>query len=73
MSNSYYVLIIDGLVAEVITPAFWDDGTEIKIEDRYTPDFVKSLVKIDSGGSVPECNYRATKVGDKWVFNKQGS
>lgn len=50
-----YARVVDGVVQEIILPARDDQGNEIAIDDRYTPEFVASLVDITSITPQPEC------------------
>ncbi|WP_250477387.1 tail fiber assembly protein [Caballeronia sp. INML1] len=42
-----YAYVQDGRVMEVIAPMLNDDGNEIPIDQRFTPEFVASLVECD--------------------------
>lgn len=63
-----YARIANGLVAEVIPPATLDDGTEIPIAERFTQDFVSTLV--DASALIPTDGQVATQATDgTWTFS----
>lgn len=43
---SKYARIDSGRVVEIISPLFYDSGEEINISDRFTPEFVLTLVNV---------------------------
>ena len=49
-----YARIDNGVVAEIIAPAAWDDGTEIPIAQRFTAELVATMVDITSVSPLPE-------------------
>jgi hypothetical protein len=48
-----YAQILDGRVFEVISPIIGSDGEEIPIEQRFTPQFVSTLVDVTGIFPVP--------------------
>lgn len=52
-----YALIYDGVVQEVIQPAFDPEGAEYPIEVRYPADFVKRMVDISSADPMPAAGW----------------
>lgn len=54
MEAKTYVRVIDGMVVEVIAPAFWPDSGEfIPVEQRYTHEFVETLVDVTALNPMP--------------------
>lgn len=49
-----YARIQDGLVFEVIQPMYRESGEEIPIAERFTPEFVGTLVDITSVSPAPD-------------------
>ncbi|CAN7312880.1 hypothetical protein LJR029_005482 [Caballeronia sp. LjRoot29] len=63
-----YALIVGGLVVEIIAPETWPDGSEIPIEDRFTPDIVASLVDVTS--EIPSPGQKAVEISSGvWSFS----
>ena len=48
-----YALIYDGVVQEIIPPAYDLDGVEYPIEVRYAADFVERMVDITNADPMP--------------------
>ncbi|WP_063584477.1 hypothetical protein [Achromobacter ruhlandii] len=55
-----YARIHEGVVAEIIRPITYDDGSEIPIEVRFEPGFVSSLVNITDEDPMPS---------DWWLYD----
>lgn len=49
-----YARIFDGKVVEIILPIVGDDGVEVPIELRFTPDYVLSMVEITGIDPIPQ-------------------
>jgi hypothetical protein len=45
-----------------------DDGNDIPITERFTPQYVEQCVEITNLVPLPEFNWTATQVGGEWVF-----
>ena len=52
-----YVQIYLGYVSEVIRPRVDDDGNEIQIHERYTPQFISTLVDVSSMPTQPQVGW----------------
>lgn len=48
-----YARIDNGVVVEIISPRLYDDGTEIPIELRFTPQFVATLIDVTNEDPMP--------------------
>ncbi|MBN3788308.1 hypothetical protein [Burkholderia sp. Ac-20353] len=55
-----YARVDSGTVMEIIGPIFFEDGTEIPIAERFTPDFVATLVDITNASPSPQ---------QDWTYN----
>ncbi|OCZ56611.1 hypothetical protein A7P23_11475 [Achromobacter xylosoxidans] len=53
-----YARIENGIVVEIIQPMFFDDGTEIPVELRFTPQFVTTLIDVTNEDPAPEVWWR---------------
>lgn len=58
---STYAAILDGRVAEIITPP-------APIEDCYSPEFVAGLIDISVADPMPAPGWLATMSADHWTF-----
>lgn len=47
-----YAFIQNGLVHEIIAPALAEDGTEVPIGERFTPELVAQMVTLPAGSPV---------------------
>lgn len=63
-----FIRIESGVVMETIRAAVDDDGNEIPIELRFTPEFVATLVELPEGQEPPPDNSPAEFVDGEWVF-----
>jgi len=79
--NKVWAYVVDGRIAEVIQPMFYDAespdwqegdpsriGEEIPIELRYHPDFVAQCVEITGIDPVPQSGWVVTPDGSGWSF-----
>jgi len=55
-----YAYVVDGVVREIIQAAVDEAGIEISIEDRFTPDFVESLIDITDVVPTPDQRWTYT-------------
>ncbi|WP_286898902.1 hypothetical protein [Achromobacter sp. UBA2119] len=53
-----YARIENGMVVEIIQPMFFDDGSEIPIELRFTPQFVATLINVSDENPMPDVWWR---------------
>ncbi|WP_313064767.1 hypothetical protein [Achromobacter animicus] len=49
-----YARIDNGAVVEIIPLRLYDDGTEIPIELRFTPQFVATLIDVTNEDPMPD-------------------
>lgn len=63
-----YARIVDGAVFEIINPMSDENGEEIPIEQRFTPEFVASLVDITGVSPFPAQGWSAKNAGGVWTF-----
>lgn len=64
-----YALISNDLVMEVIEPHILEDGSEVPIEERFTPEFITTLVNVTDEDPMPAFNWKAVKDNkDKFIF-----
>jgi hypothetical protein len=63
-----YARIEDGLVAEIIKPMTDGDGVEIDVADRFTPEFISTLVDVTAVTPSPDQRWSAINSGDAWTF-----
>jgi hypothetical protein len=68
-----YARIEDGIVVEIIPPATWPDGSEIPIEQRFTAQFVATLVDISEYDPQPQWSWLAIEQGGIWMFSPPAS
>ena len=52
-----YVQIYLGYVSEVIHPRVDDDGNEVQIHERYTPQFISTLVDVSLAPTQPQVGW----------------
>ena len=55
-----YARVAYGVVAEIITPVVDEDGHEVAIEDRFTPEFVAQLGDVSDVAPAPQ---------QRWTFD----
>lgn len=55
-----YARIVEGVVQEIIQPAYKDNGDEWPIEERYTPEMVAQMVNITDINPMP---------GEYWTYD----
>lgn len=48
-----YARVYGGVVVEIITPATDQNGNEIPVAERFTPEFIDTLVDISSTTPMP--------------------
>lgn len=48
-----YACVNDGVVVEIIPPYLLDDGAYVSIENRYTPEYIDTLIDITEVGPKP--------------------
>lgn len=65
-----YARIDSGVIVEIIEPATWPDGSEIAIEDRFTPQFVESLVDITAVVPRPDVFWTVSESNGELTFNQ---
>lgn len=63
-----YAQIQGGVVMEIIQPLTALDGTEIPIGQRFTPEFVATLVDVTNISPMPACWWTATEANGSWEF-----
>lgn len=65
----YYARIEENVVMEVIEPAVMEDGTEVDINLRFTPEFVLTLVEVTDASPMPQCWWVAENSEGEWSFS----
>jgi len=65
-----HIRIEVGVVMETIRPATNEEGSEIPIGLRFTPQFVATLVELPEGQEAPPDNSLAELVNGEWVFSR---
>lgn len=63
-----YARVLDGIVIEVILPAYYESGLEISIHDRYTPEFISELAEVNESGPLPDQGWSAIEIDGAWSF-----
>ncbi|RAS35870.1 hypothetical protein BX591_104200 [Paraburkholderia bryophila] len=63
-----YARIDSGFVVEIIQPMTDADGNEIPIVDRFTPEFVATLVDVTDSSPMPGSHWTAIETKGVWAF-----
>jgi hypothetical protein len=64
-----YARIENGIVVEIIKPMTDGDGEETPIVDRFTPEFISTLVDVSAVAPNPDQRWSAINSGDEWTFS----
>jgi hypothetical protein len=64
-----YARIVSGAVFEIIDPVSDASGNEVPIDERFTPEFVATLVDITDVSPRPDQHWSATQSGQTWTFS----
>lgn len=63
-----YAYVENGVVSEVIQPLLDNEGSEIPIDQRYTPEFVANCVDVTGIDPSVQSNDLAVFDGEAWEF-----
>ena len=58
-----YARVVNGVVMEIILPATDQNGNEVPIAGRFTPDLVAEMIDVTSVIPAPECWWTTTDGG----------